>query len=260
MSGSRVEAVILGCGTSHGVPMIGCDCPVCTSNHPRDRRTRTSCHVRLGDTHLLIDTAPELRLQCVANGINRVDAVLFTHHHADHVAGLDDLRRFNWLSKREVPCYGTERTLNGLRRMFSYAFEPQGDSPHSRPQLSLVTIEAAPFDIGGERIIPLPLWHGQMPVLGFRFGRFAYCTDCHLIPEESLVLLRDLEVLVLGALRHAPHPAHYTLAEAVEMARRIGATRTYFTHTTHQLGYVETNASLPEGMELAYDGLRIEAW
>ena len=252
-----VEAVILGCGTSHGVPMIGCDCSVCRSDHPRDQRTRTSCHVRVGDVHVLIDTAPELRLQCLTHGITRVDAVLFTHHHADHVLGLDDLRRFNWLMKKAIPCYGMERTLAGVRRMFSYAFEPAPESPHSRPQLVLTPIDASPFEIGSSRIVPIPMMHGPMPVLGFRFGRFAYCTDCSRIPDDSMDLLRDLEVLVLGALRHSPHPAHFTVEQAVAMARRIGANRTYFTHTTHQLGYEQTNAALPEGMELAYDGLRI---
>lgn len=211
----------------------------------------------MGDVHLLIDAATELRLQCIANGIERVDAVLITHHHADHVTGLDDLRRFNWLMKRELPVHGTERTLWAVRRMFSYAFDPAAHSPHSRPQLKLVPIDGSPFEIDGAPIIPIPMMHGPMQVLGFRFGRFAYCTDCNAIPEDSLALLRGLEVLVLGALRHAPHPAHFTLEEAVDMARRIGAGQTYFTHTTHQLGYAETNAALPDGMELAYDGLRI---
>jgi phosphoribosyl 1,2-cyclic phosphate phosphodiesterase len=212
----------------------------------------------MGDTHILVDTATELRLQCIAQGIRRVDAVLFTHHHADHVTGLDDLRRFNWLMKQAVPLYGTERTLAALRRMYVYAFEHAPQSPHSRPLLELNLIDASPLEIRGERIVPIPLMHGPMPVLGYRFGRFAYCTDCSHIPEDSFDLLKGLDVLVLSALRHSPHPAHFTLAEAVEAARRIGAGRTYFTHTTHQLGYESTNASLPDGMELAYDGLRIE--
>jgi len=253
-----VQAIILGCGTSHGVPMIGCDCAVCTSDNPRDKRTRTSCLVRVGETHLPIDTAPELRLQCVANGINRVDAVLFTHHHADHVTGLDDLRRFNWLTKRSMSCYGTERTLAGVRRMFSYAFEPAPDSPHSRPRLNPVLLDGSPLEIGGTRVVPLPLMHGPLPVLGFRIGRLAYCTDCNQIPDESMALLNDLDALVLGALRRDPHPAHFTLDEAVDVAKQIGAARTFFTHTTHQLGYAETNSYLPNGMELAYDGLSID--
>ena len=252
----RVQVVILGTGTSHGVPMIGCCCPVCTSDDPRDKRTRPSIFVRMGALRILVDTAPELRLQCLTQGIATVDAVLFTHHHADHVLGLDDLRRFNWLMKKAMPCYGTTRTLEAIRRMFAYAFEPAADSPHSRPQLELCTIDRDPFTVGDETIVPIPLMHGPMPVLGFRFGRFAYCTDCSHIPDESLDLLQGLEVLVLDALRPAPHPTHLSVEQAVDMARRIGAGRTYFTHMAHQLKHIDTNRDLPAGMELGYDGLR----
>lgn len=254
-----VDVVVLGSGTSHGVPMIGCDCAVCRSDDPRDKRTRPSIFVRFGDVEILVDTPPELRVQCLANDIKRLDAVLYTHHHADHVFGLDDLRRFNWLMKAPVRCYGTERTMSGLRRMFLYAFEPAPDSPHSRPKLDFQTIDDTPFRVGEEEIIPVPLMHGFLPVLGFRFGSFAYCTDCNLIPEDSLARLQDLDVLILDALRHTPHPAHFNLAEAIEMARRIRARRTFFTHMTHQLGHEKTNRSLPDGMALAYDGLRISA-
>lgn len=256
--GPTVEVIVLGTGTSHGVPMIGCRCGVCTSDDPRDKRTRPSIYVRFGGVRLLVDTAPELRLQCLAHGVEAVDAVLFTHHHADHVAGLDDLRRFNWLMQKAMPCYGTQRTMEALRRMFSYAFEPAADSPHSRPQLELHPIDRGPFSVGGETIVPIPLMHGPMPVLGFRFGRFAYCTDCSHIPDESLALLQDLEVLILDALRPDPHPTHLSVTQAVELAHRIGAGRTYFTHMAHQLQHADTNCGLPAGMELAYDGLRFE--
>lgn len=248
--------IVLGSGTSHGVPMIGCRCAVCTSDDPRDRRSRPSIFVRIGGARILVDTAPELRLQCIANGIDAVDAVLFTHHHADHVAGLDDLRRFNGLMKKSVPLFGTERTLAGIRKMFSYAFEPAIDSPHSRPKLTLHPIEQAAFEVGGETIIPIPLMHGPMPVLGFRFGQFAYCTDCSVIPDDSWALLKGLEVLILDALRLDSHPTHFNLEQAVETAQRIGAGRTYFTHMAHQLKHADTNAALPRGMELAHDGLR----
>ena len=258
-SSTPVEVVMLGTGTSHGVPMIGCTCPVCLSDDPRDKRTRPSIWIRMGDVRILVDTAPELRLQCLANKIDAVDAVLFTHHHADHVSGLDDLRRFNWLMKRAMPCYGTERTLAAIRRMFLYAFEPAGDSPHSRPELELHPIGDAPVRVGGEMIIPIPLLHGPMPVLGFRFGRFAYCTDCSEIPVESMSRLRDLDLLVLDALRPTPHPTHLSVDQAVDLARRIGARRTYFTHMAHQLKHAETNAGLPDGIELGYDGLRFGA-
>lgn len=257
MTASPVEAVILGSGTSHGVPMIGCRCAVCTSNDPHDRRTRTSVYVRLGDLRILVDTSPEMRLQCIREGIDAVDAVLLTHHHADHIAGLDDLRRFNWLMKAPVQVYGTERTLENVRRMFLYAFEVAPDSPHSRPQIELCRISEEAVRIKSETIVPIPLLHGSLPVLGYRFGNFAYCTDCNHIPESSLALLKDLDVLVLDALRKAPHPAHFNIEQAAAMARRIGAKQTFFTHITHQLSHRQTNAELPPTMALAHDGLRI---
>jgi phosphoribosyl 1,2-cyclic phosphate phosphodiesterase len=249
--------ICLGSGTSHGVPMIGCDCPVCTSPDPHDRRTRTSIVLDFGERAVLVDTSPELRLQCIANGIRRIDAVLYTHHHADHVTGMDDLRRFNWINRSEVLCYGMPATLEVLRRMFLYAFEDDPDYPSHKPQLRLIPIDGtAPLELFGRRILPIPLMHGPMPVLGFRVGAFAYCTDCNHIPEGSLRLLERLEVLILDGLRHKPHPTHYCLAEAVEVARRIGARQTFFTHIAHELKHAETNATLPSGMALAYDGLR----
>lgn len=251
-----VEVVVLGSGTSHGVPMIGCHCAVCTSPDPCDKRMRTSILVRIGKQHILVDTAPELRLQCIANGIDAIDAVLFTHHHADHVVGLDDLRRFNWLQKRFVTCYGTKRTLDRIKGMFAYAFEPAPDSPHSRPNLELQTIDSEPLRIGDETVIPIPLMHGPLPVLGFRFGNFAYCTDCSFIPDDSMERLKGLDVLILDALRRTPHPTHFNLEQAIEWAGRIGANRTYFTHIAHELMHEQTNAGLPQGIELAYDGLR----
>ncbi len=257
MSEPSVDVVMLGTGTSHGVPMIGCACPVCASADPRDQRTRASIFVRISGTQLLVDTTPELRLQCIANGIETIDAVLFTHHHADHIAGLDDVRRFNWLTHTAVPCYGTERTLAGVKNMFAYAFHPAADSPHSRPELELHEIGDAPFEIGSATIVPIPLMHGPLPVLGFRFHRFAYCTDCSYIPEASMRLLDDLDVLVLDGVRKQPHPTHFSIDQAVEVARAVGARQTFFTHMSHQLGHAETNARLPQGMALAYDGQRI---
>lgn len=252
-----VEVIVLGSGTSHGVPMIGCRCAVCTSEDPKDRRTRASIFVNMGGVRMLVDASPELRLQCLTQGINAVDAVLFTHHHADHVTGLDDVRRFNWLMKRPMSCYGTTRTLEAIRRMFAYAFEPAADSPHRRPELRLEPIGEDSFRVGEATIVPIPLMHGPMPVLGFRFGRFAYCTDCSSIPEASFGLLEGIEVLILDALRTEPHPTHLSVDQAVELSRRIGARRTYFTHMAHQLGHAATNEKLPRRTELAYDGLRI---
>ena len=254
---SSIEVVILGTGTSHGVPMIGCKCAVCTSDDPRDQRTRPSIWIRAGQSDILIDTTPELRLQCLANDIDRVDAVLYTHHHADHVAGLDDLRRFNHLMGRPISCHATEQTLASLRRMFSYAFEPGGDDPTSRPQLEWSVIDRSPFAIGEVTVTPIPLFHGEMPILGFRIGKMAYCTDCSRIPDESYPLLEGLDLLILDALRRRPHPTHFNLAQAVDEAKRIGAGQTLFTHIAHAMGHAETNAELPDGMALAHDGQRI---
>jgi phosphoribosyl 1,2-cyclic phosphate phosphodiesterase len=255
----HVKIICLGTGTSHGVPMIGCDCPVCTSDDPRDRRTRPGIAVHHGDRTFLVDTPPELRLQCIAYGIRRVDAVLFTHHHADHVAGLDDLRRFNWLMGSRVDCYGPPKTLDVIRRMFAYAFEDDPDYPSQKPELGLIPVEHEPFEVCGRPIVPIPLMHGSTPVLGYRFGNLAYCTDCSFIPETSMDRLRGLDVLILDGLRRRPHPTHFNLEQAVAAARRIGATRTFFTHIAHELKHAETNADLPDGMALAYDGLVLTA-
>ncbi len=254
-----MRIVLLGTGTSHGVPMIGCDCDVCTSDDPRDKRTRPSIHVEHDGVHVLVDTSPELRLQCLAAGIGRADAVLFTHHHADHVTGLDDLRRFNWIQRGALPCYAQQTDIDAITQMFAYAFEDDPDYPSHKPELEFVPIDG-PFEIrGGEgansiRVIPIPLMHGATPVLGFRFGDFAYCTDCNFISEESLGLLEGLDVLVLDALRRRPHPTHFNIEQAVEWAGRIGAGQTYFTHIAHELAHQETNDQLPANTALAFDG------
>ncbi len=256
-SNDRVRVTILGSGTSHGVPMIGCDCPVCTSADPRDRRTRPSVCVEYGEHVFLVDTSPELRLQCVANGVRRVDAILFTHHHADHIAGLDDLRRFNDLMGRTLTCYGLPQTLEVIRRWFHYAFEHDPDYPSQKPSLRLEPLDGNPFEVAGRTIVPVPLMHGPLRVLGYRFKNTAYCTDCNFIPLESLDRLRGLDVLILDGLRRKPHPTHFNLDQAVEMAGRIGARQTWFTHIAHALKHAETDALLPAGMALAYDGLVI---
>lgn len=248
---------ILGSGTSHGVPMIGCDCPVCTSDDPRDRRTRCSAVFSFDDRHILVDTAPELRLQAVACGVRRVDAVLYTHHHADHVVGLDDLRRFNWLAGGVLPVYGSDATLTRVEQMFPYAFFEDPEYPSAKPQLAATRV-SAPFELFGRTVTPIPYLHGPLPVIGFRIGSIAYCPDCSLMPEDARPLLRDLDVLVLDALRRRPHPTHFNLDQAVEEARRIGAQRTYFTHIAHELRHAETNAELPRGMQLAHDGLVVQ--
>jgi len=252
-----LRIIVLGSGTSHGIPMIGCDCAVCTSTDPYDKRTRTSVLVQANQRSFLIDTPPELRIQCLACGISRVDAVLYTHYHADHVAGLDDLRRFNCLQNSVLTCYGNRATIDVLKMMFPYAFDDMPEYPSEKPQLKLSCVTGT-FELFGVPIIPIPLMHGNLPVLGFRLGSFAYCTDCSVIPPQSMELLEDLEVLILDGLRRRPHPTHFNIQQAVEVARAIGARQTYFTHIAHELAHQATNAELPEGMALAYDGQVIE--
>ena len=238
--------------------MIGCDCGICTSDDPRDRRGRTSAVFRYDGYNLLIDTPPELRLQCIACDIRRVDAILITHCHADHVVGLDDVRRYNWLQNGPITVYGNEKTLARVRQMFPYAFVVDPDYPSAKPELLTEVLDGA-LTLGGRAVIPIPLEHGPLPVYGFRVGNIAYCTDCNCIPPASHELLRDLDVLVLDGLRLRPHTTHFNLDQAVTEARQIAARRTYFTHIAHELKHAETNARLPEGMELAYDGLVCES-
>jgi phosphoribosyl 1,2-cyclic phosphate phosphodiesterase len=251
-----VEITILGSGTSHGIPMIGCRCPVCTSVEPKNQRTRASILVVREGRQILIDTTFDLRIQAVAAGLDRVDAVLFTHHHADHVCGFDELRRFCTLQKQRIPCYGNQQTMEHLQTMFPYV--QTGDSPTTFeiPAVSFNVVSDA-FALFGCEVVPVPVRHGRWECLGYRFGRFAYVTDVNGIPESSLALLEGLDVLVLGALRHRPHPTHFTVAESLEMVRRLRPRRTYFTNICHDLDHMATNAALPEGVEMGYDGLRL---
>jgi phosphoribosyl 1,2-cyclic phosphate phosphodiesterase len=249
--------VFLGTGTSHGVPMIGCDCAVCRSTDPRDKRTRTSIVVETdGGAAILIDTSTDLRLQALREDVRMVDAILFTHAHADHISGLDDVRRFNAMSRRPMPVYGAAQTLAEIRRRFDYIFSSRKPVGGGIPELQLWTV-AGPFCIGGQEIVPVPIMHGPREILGYRFGRFAYLTDCSGIPDRSLALLGGLDVLVLDALRPKPHVTHFSVDQALAMAGVIGARQTYFTHMAHEVGHAATCAALPPGVALAYDGLRV---
>lgn len=238
--------------------MIGCDCGVCRSTDPRDARTRPSIYLELDDgARVLVDTTPDLRFQALRHDIRRVDAILFTHAHADHIMGLDEVRRFNVLARQSMPVFADARTLVAIRRTFSYVFDSRAPKGGGVPHLQLWTI-GGPFMIGRQEFVPVPIRHGAWHILGFRVGGVAYLTDCNGIPDSSRAMLSGLDCLVLDALRHKPHPTHFTLAEAVVVAREIGARRTFFTHIAHELGHAETCASLPDGMTLAHDGLTIE--
>ena len=256
---SELQLLFLGSGTSVGVPMIGCKCPVCTSTDPHDKRTRASVVLSYHGKRILIDTTPELRLQCVANDVNSIDAVVFTHAHADHIMGLDDVRRFNAIRQAPLDIWADAPTHDALTRCFGYAFrEPDPELKVFRPHLVRRHIEG-PFELEGAVWRPIALMHGDLPVLGFRVGRLAYCTDVSAIPHESFELLRGLDVLVLDALTWHKHPTHFSIDEALEVVDRVKPGRTFFTHIAHGCGHEETNARLPQHVRLAYDGLVVEA-
>ena len=253
------QMILLGTGTSVGVPALGCGCAVCTSDNHRNRRTRCSAILGLPQGNLLIDTPPDLRQQLLREGIGIVHAVAYTHEHADHIFGLDDLRLMQFYLGGPVPLYCEQQVEDRIRKSYDYAFRASQDL-HSGavPQLCFERITTEPFEVLGQRLIPLRLKHGKyFEVLGFRVGHVAYCTDVNAIPGETMDQLSDLDVLILDALRPQAHSTHFGLDEAIEIARTLQPRRTYFTHTSHELEYDAVNAALPEGMELAYDGQRI---
>jgi phosphoribosyl 1,2-cyclic phosphate phosphodiesterase len=259
VSDGIVELLFLGTGTSAGIPMIGCHCATCTSGDSRDKRTRPSVVISYGQTRVLVDTTPELRLQCVASHVDRIDAIVFTHAHADHIMGLDDARRFNAIKGGPLDVWADDRTYTTLGRCFSYAFrEPELEQKLFRPHLVHRRIDG-PFEINGATWRPVILMHGELPILGFRVGNLAYCTDVSSIPEPTFDMLENLDVLVLDALQHKRHTTHFSLEEAIEAAKRIGAKQTLFTHIAHALAHVETNRLLPPHMQLAYDGQVVSA-
>jgi phosphoribosyl 1,2-cyclic phosphate phosphodiesterase len=255
-----LQLTVLGSGTSMGVPTIGCRCAVCTSNDPHDQRLRTSVLLSRNGQNVLIDTTPDFRTQALRAGIARVDAVLLTHGHADHVMGFDDLRPLSIGQKRPMPVYGNAQTFEIVRRAFYYAFD-------GRPKLSTVPSVVlkevnGPFELLGVKITPVPLEHGEMQVLGFRFGKGAYLTDFNAVPESSMALLDDLDELILDALRDTPHPMHQTVEQALALVARLKPKRAWFTHIAHDLGHAATNQRLRKlgftNVQLAYDGLRVE--
>jgi phosphoribosyl 1,2-cyclic phosphate phosphodiesterase len=254
----KARVIVLGSGTSHGVPMIGCTCAVCRSDDPRDRRTRPSIFIEVeGGPAILVDTSTDLRHQALAHGLTRVDAILYTHSHADHIMGLDDVRRFNVMQDGAIPAYADQRTTEDLRRTFSYVFNPPGEKGGGIPAISLQTVNGR-FPVDGVDVQTVPLFHGSRPILGFRLGSFAYLTDCNRIPDDAWPLLEGLDVMILDALRHRPHPTHFTVAEALQVVDRVKPRQAYFTHICHDLPHAATNAALPKGVELAYDGLALE--
>jgi phosphoribosyl 1,2-cyclic phosphate phosphodiesterase len=248
---------VLGSGTSMGVPTIGCDCAVCHSSDPRDRRTRPSVMLSYGGRNVLIDTTPDFREQALREKIIQLDAVLYTHTHADHILGIDDLRPLTYLHKSgKMPLYATPHACEVLRNMFQYIFKPTYRFG-GLPQVELHPIEGV-VELFGARFEPLTVIHGETPILGFRFGSAAYLTDHSEVPQETLEKLRGLDILFLDALRYKPHPTHSTVEQSLKIVEAVRPKRTFFTHICHDLPHEETNALLPEGVKLSFDGMKLE--
>jgi len=257
-----LEITFLGTGTSQGIPVIGCDCAVCQSRDPRDNRTRTSVLVRTPECHFVIDTAPEFRVQCLREGVKRLDAALFTHPHTDHIMGFDDMRRFCEMEDRAMPVYAAPHTMAQLRNCYRYAFDdPQPWKNYLRLETHLIN---GPFQLGETRVVPMELPHGRMNTTGFVFYRreqklLAYFTDCAALPPAVLEAARGVETLVLGALRDKPHPTHMNFEEALHASSLISPVSTYFIHLCHDVSHQEKQSQLPEGTYLAHDGLTLFA-
>jgi phosphoribosyl 1,2-cyclic phosphate phosphodiesterase len=252
-----MRVIIMGSGTSLGVPVIGCKCEVCTSSDPRNKRTRASiCVQATSGKNILVDTATELRLQAVRNDISSVEMILFTHYHADHIHGLDDVRKFNQASQCSIICYADEATIERLKRVFFYAFEHEyhwGAIPH-------ITLKPMPSELQMEeiRVTPIKLYHGKAEVLGFRFNDAAYLTDCSAIPPESMERLKGLKLVILGALRYKPHPTHFSLEQALEQIEKIGPENALLTHLSHEFDHAKVESALPSNVRLCYDGQVVE--
>lgn len=249
-----MKVTLLGTGTSQGVPVIGCGCDVCRSLDYRDKRLRSSVHIEVNGVSLVIDTGPDFRQQMLREGIQRLDAVIFTHSHKDHTAGLDDVRAYNFKQNMDMPVYGMMQVLDQLKVEFAYAFSEKRYP--GIPQLKLHDLGEDEFEIRGIKITPLPVMHLKLPVLGFRIGSFAYITDANEIPDETYQKLKGIEVLVLNALQHEKHISHFNLEEAIQVAQKVGAKKTYFTHISHKLGlHKMVEKELPANISLGYDGL-----
>jgi phosphoribosyl 1,2-cyclic phosphate phosphodiesterase len=250
-----MKITILGSGTSTGVPMVGCRCPVCSSNDPRDKRTRASIIVETADRYILVDTSTDLRKQAIRENIPHIDAVLFTHSHADHIHGIDDLRGFHFIHRRVIPCYGNKETIGAISRKFDYIFTGLKEAGYA--PLMEAHVANGPFPLFGCRIVPVTLAHGLMTATGYRFNDAAYLTDCSGIPEESISRLTGLDILIIDALRYSPHSNHFNIEGALQVVERLKPRRAIFTHLTHEIPYND-GSKLPDGVEFAYDGMVLE--
>jgi phosphoribosyl 1,2-cyclic phosphate phosphodiesterase len=251
------KITVLGSGTSVGVPTIGCHCDVCTSKDARDKRLRPSVLVSYEDRNVLIDTTPDLRTQALRARIERLDAVIFTHSHADHLMGLDDVRPFNFRQKGQIPIFASPETMAAIQRCFQYIFD-SGNKESNVPKLDARILDGTPFDVFGMEFTPVPILHGSQTIYGFRFGGAAYLTDHSEIPESSMDMLKGLDVLFLDALRYKPHPTHSTVERSIRTVDELAPHRAFFTHICHDLGHERAESMLPPHIRLAYDGLEIQ--
>ena len=252
-----MKITFLGTGTSQGIPVIGCDCEVCTSIDYRDKRLRSSILIKTDKLHAVVDTGPDFRQQMLRERVNRLDAVLYTHAHKDHTAGMDDIRSFNFLQKKDMPVYGQDITLDQLKNQFSYIFA--NNKYPGIPQITLNTIENIPFEVQGEKITPIEVMHHKLPVFGYRIHDFTYITDANFIAHEEKEKIKGSSVLVINALQKIEHISHFTLAQALEVIEEVKPGKAYLTHIGHYLGlHADVSKELPENVELAYDGLSIE--
>lgn len=251
-----VELLFLGTGTSYGIPVVGCNCSVCTSPLRENKRLRCSALVTYNGKNILIDTSPDLRTQMLNGSISQLDAILFTHHHADHLFGLDDIRIFNRIQHAKIPCFAPQKTVDMIYRNFDYIFKPPPLSDGGIPQIEIITVHK-PFVLYDRTIVPIPVYHGKLPILGFRIGSLAYITDCSFIPETSMTLLEGVELLVLNGLRYTPHVAHYSIEEAVRVIEVLKPKTAYLTHISHDVDHDNIHFPLPDYIQLAYDGLAV---
>ncbi len=259
LKNNQTQILFLGSGTSTGVPMIGCECSTCASSNDKNNRTRSSVLIRWMEgtdiRNILVDTTTDLRIQALRHGLKRIDAVLFTHPHADHVHGLDELRTFNFMQKEAIPCYGSEFTLSRIETMFDYIFKPT-PTGGSKPRVTLNTVNGdVELALFGRKVVPLPVMHGEMEVLGFRLGPIAYITDCNHIPDKTMEKITGVSLLVIGAVRLESHVTHFSLDEAIQVAQRAKAKKTYITHISHHIEHEKVSQTLPENVYLSYDGL-----
>lgn len=252
----NIKVTILGSGTSTGVPVIGCDCAVCKSDSAANKRTRSSVLITVDGKNILIDTSTDLRAQSISNNLKILDAVLYTHTHADHTHGIDDLRSFNMHKEGPIPCYGSPETIERITEAFDYIFAGNKKGGW-RPNLTVTSV-SAPFEISGTVVTPVPARHGANSVYGYRIGPLAYLTDCSGVPSESMELLQGIELLIIGALRKEPHPSHFSITEAIELGKTLNAGKIVLTHLGHKIDHSECSKELPEGVMLATDGLVLE--